>query len=379
MPEDKWLRFPCIQISQPIGDFYIGVIDSKDLVRISFADRRTIHEGKREIEVVSGIQRQLSDKRVAELRKYVTNVDASFPTAVILAVSSEDAAFDPKTSTIRLRDGDNVARIIDGQHRIEGLVNYQGESKFELNVTLFIEMDMEDQAILFSTINLKQTPVSKSLAYDLFDYAQTRSPQKTSHNIAMVLNRRTDSPFYRKIMILGTATGHPNETLTQAAFIEPLMGYMSKDPMSDRDLLRRRKKLPLATPAEIRVNKLIFRNMFIQERDAEIAKLMSNYFTAVQERWPDAWSLRKPGLILNRTTGYRALMKFLPLASLSIGRDFAVPTAEFRVIFEKVRLQDDDFTPENFKPGSSGQSQLFQRLMRDTKLDEGSLWKSVSD
>jgi DGQHR domain-containing protein len=379
MPEDKWLTFSCIQISQPIGNFYIGVINSSDLVRISFADRRTIQEGKREIEVISGIQRQLSEKRVDELRKYVTNVDASFPTAVILAVGSEDAAFDEKSSTIRLRDRDNVAKIIDGQHRIEGLVNYQSESKFELNVTLFIDMDMEDQAILFSTINLKQTPVSKSLAYDLFDYAQTRSPQKTSHNIATVLNRRTDSPFYRKIMILGTATGHPNETLTQAAFIEPLMGYISRDPMSDRDLLRRNKTLPLATPAEIRVNKLIFRNLFIQDRDAEIAKLLSNYFTAVKEKWPEAWSLRKPGLILNRTTGYRALMKFLPIACLSIGRDFAVPTAEFRVVFEKIGLKDDDFTPENFKPGSSGQSQLFQRLMRDTKLDEHSLWKNISD
>jgi DGQHR domain-containing protein len=379
MAEDKGITFPCVQITQPIGTFYIGVVDSVDLLRISWADRRVIREKKREIEVVSGIQRQLSEKRVNELRKYVRNVDASFPTAVILASSSENAAFDAVTSTIRIRDDSNVAKIIDGQHRIEGLVNYRGESKFELNVTLFIDMDMEDQAILFSTINLKQTPVAKSLAYDLFDYAETRSPQKTSHNIATVLNRRTDSPFYRKIMILGTATGHPNETLTQAAFIEPLMGYISKDPMSDRDVLRRKLKLPLATPADIRVNKLVFRNLFIEERDAEIAKLMSNYFKAIEERWPDAWGRRQPGLILNRTTGYRALMKFLPLACLSIGRDFAVPTAEFRVIFANVKLQDADFNPETFKPGSSGQKQLFEKLMRDTKLDESSLWKNISD
>ena len=239
---------------------------------------------------------------------------------------------------------------------------------------------LEDQAILFSTINLKQTPVAKSLAYDLFDYAETRSPQKTSHNIATVLNKRNDSPFRRKIMILGTATGHPNETLTQAAFIEPLMGYISKDPMSDRDVLRRGKaKLPLATPAEIRVNKLIFRNLFIEERDAEIAKLMFNFFKAVEERWPDAWGPRQAGLILNRTTGYRALMRFLPLACLSIGRDFVIPTAEFRAIFERVKLKNTDFTPENFKPGSTGQKQLFDRLTRDSGLDEHSLWKNISD
>src|SRR4051812_22113802 len=110
MPEDKWITFPCVQITQPIGSFYVGVIDSVALLRVSFADRRVIRENKREIEVVSGIQRQLSAKRVVEIKKYVGNVDASFPTAVILAASSEDAAFDEKTSTIRLRDRDNVAK-----------------------------------------------------------------------------------------------------------------------------------------------------------------------------------------------------------------------------------------------------------------------------
>jgi hypothetical protein len=117
----------------------------------------------------------------------------------------------------------------------------------------------------------------------------------------------------------------------------------------------------------------------VQERDAEIAKLMLNYFQAVAERWPDAWGPRKPGIVLSRTTGYRALMRFFPLAVLSIGRDFVVPTAEFRVIFNKVKLKDADFTPENFKPGSTGQKQLFDWFRRDTGLDEHSLWKNISD
>src|SRR5438445_5492135 len=188
-----------------------------------------------------------------------------------------------------IRDDASVAKIIDGQHRIEGLLGYSQPEKFQLNVTLFIDMDMEDQAIVFSTINLKQTPVGKSLAIDLFDYAKTRSPQKTSHNIARFLNSREQSPFYQKIMILGTATGKPTETLTQAGFIDPLLKYISWDPMSDRDQLKRGRKLPFATPAEVRVRKVIFRNMFIEERDAEITKIMWNNFKAVENRWPKAW------------------------------------------------------------------------------------------
>jgi len=377
MSQDGTIRFACIKVHQPIGIFYIGAIDSQDLVKISFTDRRRIEGGKREIEVVSGIQRELSLKRVAEIRKYVRNLDASFPTGIILAINSEDAKYDSKTNTMVVSAQDSVAKIIDGQHRIEGLVEYQG-SGFQLNVTIFIDMEMEDQAIVFSTINLKQTPVGKSLTYDLYELARTRSPQKTCHSIARLLNRKEGSPFWKRIMILGTATGAPNETLTQAAFIDPLLKYVSKDPMSDRDELKRGNTLPQATAGEIRVRKLIFRNLFIQERDAEIAQTMWNYFAAVAQRWPEAWDGKKPGLILNRTTGYRALMRFLPLAYLTLAIDIPMPAAEFKRIFNDVDLSDEDFTPENFKPGSSGQSELFKKLVADTKIDEKAVWKGVT-
>lgn len=376
MPEENWIKFPCIRIHQPLGDFYIGVIGSRDLVRVSFADRRRIEGDQREIEVVSGLERPLSPKKVAELRQYVKNVDASFPTGIIVAVDGEDARFDQGTSTMSIRDGDNVAKIIDGQHRIEGLQSHEGPDEFQLNVTIFVDMEMEDQAILFSTINLKQTTVTKSLVYDLFDYARTRSPQKTCHQIARLLNSREGSPFHGKIMILGTATGSPGETLTQAGFIDPLMKYVSENPMRDRDQLRRGRRLEAADQATVRVRKLIFRNMFVQERDAEIARVIWNYFTAVAQRWPDAWTGRQPGLVLNRTTGYRALMRFLPNAYFDVGYEVP-PAAELKAILDRVRLQDQDFTPEAFKPGTGGQAALYRKLVLDTRLDENSVWKGL--
>jgi DGQHR domain-containing protein len=381
MNDTDWIRIPCIELHQPIGNFYIGAIGSHDLVNISFADRRRIEKGEREVEIISGIQRPLSPKRITELRKYVSSVDASFPTGIILAIDSKDAIYEEKTHTMRIKNDGNVAKIIDGQHRIEGLAGYTGDAIFQLNITMFIEMDMEDQALLFATINLKQTPVSKSLAYDLYEFAETRSPQKTCHNIARLLNSRDSSPFYRRVMILGTATGSPNETLTQAAFIEPLMRYITKNSitaMEDRDALKRRKKLPEITPDVVRVQKLIFRNLFIQERDAEIARIVWNYFAAVAQRWPEAWELKRAGLVLNRTTGYRALMRFLPLAYLTLGREMVIPTAEFKAIFDKVKLGAEDFTPENFKPGTSGQAELYRKLQADTKIDESAVWKGVT-
>lgn len=379
MTEAEWIHIPCIELEQPIGKFYIGAIDCHELVKISFADRRRIEKGERDIEIISGIQRPLAPKRISELRKYVTSIDAAFPTAIILAIDAADAVYDSKNHLMRIRNDGNVAKIIDGQHRIEGLVGYHGET-FQLNVTMFVEMDMEDQALLFATINLKQTPVGKSLAYDLYEFAETRSPQKTCHNIARLLNSRDSSPFYKRIMILGTATGSPNETLTQAAFIDPLIRYITPDPitaMEDRDALKRGKQLPEIAPETVRAKKLIFRNLFIQNRDAEIARIVWNYFAAVAQRWPEAWELKRPGMVLNRTTGYRALMRFLPLAYMSLGRDAVLPTAEFKAIFDRVRLDWGDFTPERFKPGTSGQAELYRKLQADTNLDESSIWRGV--
>ena len=375
MMEERKIKIDCIEVTQPIGTFYIGSIDSADLVQISYADVRRIEE--RDVEVLSGIERPLSLKRVAELRKYVKNIDASFPTGIILAVESEHATYDPKTRTMMIDNEESVAKIIDGQHRIDGLKGYSGP-KFQLNVTLFVNMDLEDQAILFATINLKQTPVGKSLAYDLFEFAKTRSPQKTCHNIAKLLNSREGSPFHRRIMILGVATGQPTETITQAAFIDRLIAYVSTDPMADRDAIKREQKLQKIDAGMIRVRKLIFRNMFIDERDAEIARVLWNYFSAVAGRWPKAWQFKQPGLILNRTTGFRALMRFLPVAYLSLGGlDTIVSEEDFRSLFDKVKLADDDFNPVDFVPGTSGQAKLFHTLEAHTRLDEHTTFNPI--
>jgi DGQHR domain-containing protein len=373
--EPRKIKIDCIEVTQPIGKFYIGSIDSADLVRISFADVRRIEE--RDVEVLSGIERPLSLKRVAELRKYVTNIDASFPTGIILSLESQHAAYDEKTRTMLIENEDNVAKIIDGQHRIDGLRGYSGP-QFQLNVTLFVDMDIEDQALLFATINLKQTPVGKSLAYDLFEFAKTRSPQKTCHNIAKLLNSREGSPFHRRIMILGVATGQPTETITQAAFIDRLIGYVSTDPMADRDAIKREQKLQRVDGAMIRVRKLIFRNMFVDDRDADIARVLWNYFSAVAGRWPKAWQFKQPGLVLNRTTGFRALMRFLPVAYLSLGGlDTTVSEEDFRFVFDKVKIADDDFTPENYVPGTSGQASLFHALEAHTRLNEHTTFNPI--
>ena len=264
----------------------------------------------------------------------------------------------------------DIARVIDGQHRIKGLEAFNGgERDFDVIVTIFVGMDIADQAYIFSTVNLLQTKVNRSLAYDLFELEKARSPQKTCHNIAVALDRESDSPFYRRIKRLGVATEERrNETLTQAQVVECLLWYISKDPIKDRDL-QLRKQTPKKVSG-VESHQLFLRNWFIEGDDLKILDVVWNYFDAVRSRWPDAWHVVERGNILNRTNGFRALMRFLRPVYQRVAAPAAVPkAADYEAILGTVELRDQDFTAETFKPGTSGEVLLFRTLCEQSGIE----------
>lgn len=367
---------PVLPVRQPIGEFFLGVIDSKRVCEITEFDVRELLK-ERELDTYLGIQRRLNPKRVRQIEQYVRTVDASFPTSIILSVTGDCATYDPGARTLTLSNYQDpedpertvlykeIAKVIDGQHRIEGLKEYRGVP-FELNVCIFVDLDVAEEGYIFSTVNLEQTKVSKSLAYDLFDLAKAKSPQKLSHNIAVALDQNKDSPFFERIKRLGVATeGRFNETLTQATFVEGMLRYLSDNPIQDRDLYIR-GKTPIKVGA-VDSKRLIFRNMMIEDKDLEIADVIWNYFSAVRTRWPAAWDNMGRGSILNKTNGFRALMRFLRPAYLYLGKPGDVPSREqFSGIFGRIPMRDDEFNAVTFVPGTSGEVALFRRLTAES-------------
>lgn len=374
--ENPPIEFKCLEAQQPIGTVYIGVMNHDDLYHISYADVRRLELGKdnREVEDYIGIQRQLNTKREKDIGKYVNLVDATFPNSVILSISSEDAIYDEEKKTMSIKFKDDVAKVLDGQHRIAGLRHFdKSGDKFQVIVSIYIDMDIEDQAIVFATINKEQKNVSNSLVQDLFAFAKSRSPQKTAHNIARALNQKEGSPFYRKIKILGTANRKDTETITQDTFAKNLIKYISRDPQSDRDFYKRNKensskKLELVEGNDLQ--KLFLRNIFINdEKDIKIAQILYNYFHVVENKWPDAWRLLQPNIILNRTTGFVALMRFFKDVYLSFNRIGDVITKEeFKTVFDRISLQESDFNKEKYVPGSSGIGDLYRDLLAQSGL-----------
>lgn len=362
------ITLPCIPVKQPIGTFYVCSIDSKTLCEITYSDVRRM-EGERGFESYLGIQRPLSKKRTEEIAKYTNTVDACFPTAIIISIPAECVSLDPEKNTLTLssfspEEGslysrvkfNEIAKVIDGQHRIAGLEGHSGDS-FEVNVSVFIDIDVSTEANIFSTVNLAQTRVNKSLTYDLYALAQNRSPQKLCHQIAVALDSGEGSPFYSRIKRLGSAEPHnvPG-SITQAAFVNALMKYITTDPVGDRDLYMRGRR-----PKSGSNKKLIFREHLIQERDSELATLIWTYFAAVKERWPTAWDSEDKGIMLSKTNGFMAFMRFLKDCLDTIGNQNP-KKSEFLEILKNVDLEDHDFNTTKFKPGSSGESELYKVL-----------------
>lgn len=328
----KEIKLKALEVVQPIGRFYIGVIDAKTLREMTFSDvRRLEDEAGRELDDFIGIQRPLSESRVKKIRQYVGGVDATFPNSIIVSINDKDIEWDPSVSELKINYKDeteknNLAKILDGQHRVAGFDNANEQflddreesQDFQLMVTIFVDSDISTQANIFATVNLAQTKVNRSLVYDLESLAQSRSPEKTCHDIAVLMNKSI-GPFHRRIKRLGVATpGLKNELITQASFVQKLLDLITPDPKSDRNYYLSQvkggalaKKYSLEGVDEDVYYKFPLRQSFIEGQDSVIAANISNYFSAVDEMWPVAWDKENKASALNKTIGFFALMRVL--------------------------------------------------------------------
>lgn len=221
-------------------------------------------------------------------------------------------------------------------------------------------------ATIFSVVNLAQTKVNKSLVYDLFALTDARSPEKTAHEVTVALDRIKKSPFEGRIKRLGAVTeGRSGETLAQATVVRGLLPYLTTDALSDRDRGRRFGFWEPVTGPEL--SRRVLRPFFVAKDDDAIVALMLNYFGAIRGKWPEAWASTGRGNMINRTNGFNAFMRFFRLAYLDVTETpRVVLEEEFRSIFDRMSLENADFSTRRFVPGSSGAKALFDTLVQQS-------------
>lgn len=377
------ITIPVFEVEQPVGSFFVGVMKASSLLSICKFDYRRMQYKNEYIDFL-GIQRELNPKRIEDLKKYVRTVDACFPTSIVISVDEKCAklkdteivgakllqvfAYEDSEMPELSIPLDQVASIIDGQHRLKGLEESKLED-FELTVSIFVGADDATEAMVFSIVNLAQTKVNKSLVYDLFSLATSRSPEKTCHEIVVALDQMDESPFKNRIKRLGVATdGRFAEKLSQATIVKGILPYITSDPVEDRD---RGKRFGFWDPMLAKdIHKRIFAKFFRDDEDVKILDNLLNYFGAVRERWPLAWDRNGAGNILNRTNGFNGLVRFLrPAYLFNTSGPQVVSKEGYARVFSLIKLTDDDFNAQRFVPGSSGSTAIYNELLNQSGIE----------
>src|SRR5690242_11583616 len=90
--QPKSKTFRALRVTQPIGDFFVAVLDSSVLVDIAYADVRELEA--RTLDRYLGINRRLDESRVKVIASYVKTQDATFPTSILLAIDGRNVNWD---------------------------------------------------------------------------------------------------------------------------------------------------------------------------------------------------------------------------------------------------------------------------------------------
>lgn len=290
------MRIKFFEVKQPIGTFYLSVVNAEDLIRITETKAREIDS--------DNVQREFSPTRVKEIADYCRDPDATFPTSIIVSIDAK-AFVGIEGESLIFEDNTKIGEILDGQHRILGLEKSGKARDFDLPVVFMFDLENYQKGYVFSIINSKQTRVNPSLIYDLFALTSYRSPYKTCHEIVRNLNRDEDSPFYNRIKMLGRKEEHQEKaSLSQSAFINYLVPLISKKPEQDAIDIKNGQQV-------LGDSKLIFRDYFIHNEDHVILKILFNYFNAVSTVFDCEWN-DPDKYILSKPIGYGALLKVLP-------------------------------------------------------------------
>ena len=351
-------EYPLLEVVQPIGVFFVSVIEAEILIDIT--------EVKHRGQYPDAVQRELSRDRVQKIAKYCSDPDATFPTSIVVSLSLEGGyEIDLEKKTIEIDLDSKIGEIIDGQHRINGLKESGLASKFSLPVVFMVDLDSYQKAYVFSVINSKQVSVPSSLIYDLFALSKNRSPFKTCHEITRALNRSENSPFYNRLKMLGKKKEDQNlATISQGSFVKYLLELISRDPEQDTLDIKNERNLE----KDVRCS---LRDLFINERDDVILKIIINLFTAVKEVFAEEW-ITPSKSIISKPIGVGAILKFanfkvIPkgLKSNNLTEDFF--KHEFKQIFEKIKdvfeSEHHTISSENYGSNEQARTKLVNKMI----------------
>lgn len=308
---------------EPLHDFFVLTLTSDFLLQIAkFLGR---HESSQ------GVQRKHKEDRDRQIGGFICSEHPFFPNTIIINIPLEydDSFYDHDSMVLSVELDEASAYVIDGQHRLKAFKSPHSQGvTLPLVVSAYFGLQLPSIAEIFTRINFFQTPVSKSVVYDLLEF--NKDPEFTrfreAHHICDKLNTTIGSPFYNLIKMLGIGTG----LLSQAAFVEAVSTRYKIVPLLKKHLA-----------------------------SDDIAQLISDYFKAIKESQPAKWG--NSDSLLSRTVGFNALVKIL-MRIIEVDPSRKRQTYDFTAYAAAIRKIDVDSEDVKAFGGFKGVNALADKL-----------------
>ena len=162
------VSYPAIKCEQNNKCFYVSVLPSSVLKKTCFVSRKKEDPEK-------GFQRLLSEARAKNIAQYLDVQKEVIPSALILSAQKESKfVFDSENNKIRFNEVVDSMLVIDGQHRLFGLM--ESEHEYDIPVVVFTNLDLKSEVKLFIDINTTQKGVPSALLLDIKEMAERDTP-----------------------------------------------------------------------------------------------------------------------------------------------------------------------------------------------------------
>lgn len=352
--KNKFLKIPVIPISQKSKNFYLAKMPARFLINtytVEPAEYNVEQEvaraaafpeydeyigyrlkEKRELIVSKKYERLEKEERVKEIADFLNKDEhALFPNTIIVTCELINTSLDYEagreedvfkllgetlTTLSFLEEPKEPAEqtflyvpyrkksilIIDGQHRLRGLEDADPgvTDNYEILVSFIVGFSWSVVAKLFYTINYTQKAVNKSLLYHLTgEFSPELNEITFMHETVRALNEVSQSPFYKRIKMLGTVDyslrteDRKKMTISQAFLIDYLLSTISKSAIN-------------------RIYPPIFL-YYYQRRGkwrVEMVRFLMKYFEAIKESRRKDWDNPEESIICN-TLGVGAFIRIL--------------------------------------------------------------------
>lgn len=151
------VSFPAMACTQNGRTFYMAIFPKYVLQKTTFVSRREKNQ-------IEGFQRNLNEARAKDIAKYFDEKKGVIPSPLILS-AQENANFKYSNGVISFDDQPSSFMVLDGQHRLYGLL--KTEQDYAFPVAVFSQLSAEDEVNLFIDINTNQKGVPATLLLDI--------------------------------------------------------------------------------------------------------------------------------------------------------------------------------------------------------------------